>query len=131
LTLIVSSLGTSYEIQTDDKILFLEDTGEPPYKLDRMLTQLKHANKFKKVKGIIFGKMHQCDPLEHQLKNDPQTFSAKMAIIEALGDLSHKIPVLYDFPSGHGPTQIAFPIGLPVRIQTHSPQVVFLESLCR
>ncbi len=61
LSIVVTSLGTKLDIDTDDKILLLEDVGEKPYKIDRMLTQLRNAGKFKNVAAIIFGEMVGCD----------------------------------------------------------------------
>jgi len=55
LTLIASTMGTPWEIQTDGKLLFLEDVGEEPYSMDRMLTQLRLAGKFRNIAGLILG----------------------------------------------------------------------------
>ena len=60
LSLLVASLGTPYEIQTKDTILFLEDVGAKPYQIDRMLLQLRLAGKFDQVRGIVFGPMRDC-----------------------------------------------------------------------
>ena len=93
LSLLCASLGTPYEIRTEGTILFLEDRGEKPYQIDRMLMQLKLAGKFNGVKGIIFGEMIDCgvqqgtpDPLA-----DP--------ILRTVGDLG--IPVAIGLKSGH------------------------------
>jgi len=53
-------LGTPYEPQTEDKLLFLEDTGVKPYQVDRMLWQLLQAGKLDGVRGIVFGEMLDC-----------------------------------------------------------------------
>ena len=60
LSLLCASLGTPYEIRTQGTILFLEDRAERPYRIDRMLMQLKLAGKFDGVRGIIFGEMIDC-----------------------------------------------------------------------
>ena len=60
LSILVSLLGTDWEPQTDDKLLFIEDIGAKPYQVDRMLWQLRHAGKLKDVHGIIFGEMVDC-----------------------------------------------------------------------
>jgi len=60
LSLLVASLGTDFEIQTDDALLFMEDIAEKPYQIDRMLMQLRLAGKFRKVRGFIFGEMLEC-----------------------------------------------------------------------
>ncbi len=60
LSIIVALLGTPYEPQTEDKLLFLEDTGAKPYQVDRMLWQLLQAGKLDGVRGIVFGEMLDC-----------------------------------------------------------------------
>jgi muramoyltetrapeptide carboxypeptidase len=60
LSILVSLLGTGYEPQTKDKLLFLEDTGAKPYQVDRMLWQLREAGKLDGLRGIIFGEMLDC-----------------------------------------------------------------------
>jgi muramoyltetrapeptide carboxypeptidase len=60
LSILVSLLGTSYEPQTEGKLLFLEDTGVKPYQVDRMVWQLRQAGKLDKVCGIVFGEMIDC-----------------------------------------------------------------------
>ena len=128
--MLVSSLGTPYEIQTDHKILFIEDVDEKPYRLDRMLTQLLHAGKLDHVRGIVFGQMVHCDPAENS--RDPNKTTAIEAIRLAIGRhiSKQKIPVIYNFPAGHGMPQITFPIGVKVELRADisRPEVVFLES---
>jgi muramoyltetrapeptide carboxypeptidase len=60
LSIIVALLGTLYEPQTEDKLLFLEDAGAKPYQIDRMLWQLLEAGKLEGVRGIVFGEMLDC-----------------------------------------------------------------------
>ena len=60
LSLLVASLGTPFAAQTEGKLLFLEDLGEKPYQIDRMLRQLRLAGKFEGVSGIVFGEMLDC-----------------------------------------------------------------------
>jgi len=60
LSILVSLLGTEWEPQTEDKLLFLEDTGAKPYQVDRMLWQLRHAGKLDGVRGVVFGEMLDC-----------------------------------------------------------------------
>lgn len=94
LTLLCRTLGTPYEIQTRNRILFIEDVNEPLYKLDGMLWQLKAAGKFKGVRGIIFGEMVNCKP---QKPGDGK-------LENILTDLFPKseIPILTHCPVGHG-----------------------------
>ena len=60
LSIVTALLGTAYEPQTEDKLLFFEDTGVKPYQMDRMLWQLAQAGKLDGVQGIIFGEMLDC-----------------------------------------------------------------------
>lgn len=93
LSLLCASLGTPYEVCTAGTILFLEDRAERPYRLDRMLMQLKLAGKFEGVQGIIFGEMIDCDePGAHELT--AQRVSARI-----LADLN--IPIAFGLKSGH------------------------------
>lgn len=130
LSLLVSSLGTSYEIETRGKVLFVEDVDEKPYRLDRMFTQLLHARKLDGVKALVIGQMAHCDPPAEA--KDPSRTSALDAIKSAIG--AHleraKIPAVYNFPAGHGMPQITFPIGamVEVRAKAEKPEVVFLEA---
>ncbi|MGA9069330.1 MAG: LD-carboxypeptidase [Terracidiphilus sp.] len=60
LSILVAMLGTTYEPQTEGKLLFLEDVNVKPYQVDRMLWQLREAGKFEGVRGIVFGEMLHC-----------------------------------------------------------------------
>ncbi len=60
--MLVASLGTPFEIQTDGSILFIEDIAEKPYRIDRMLMQLRLAGKLEGVRGFVFGEMLDCAP---------------------------------------------------------------------
>src|SRR5205814_1299158 len=62
VTLVSTTMGTPYEIDARGKILFLEDTGEAPYRVDRMLTQLKLAGKLQEAAGIVWGTCTECTP---------------------------------------------------------------------
>lgn len=104
LTLLCHTIGTRYEIETDDAILFLEDINEPPYRIDRMLTYLKSLGKFDRVRAVIFGLMPDCHPASQDL------YTLEDIIGDVLGDLT--CPILLDFPSGHGGTNVTLPLGV-------------------
>jgi len=61
LSIMASLLGTSYEPQTEGKLLFLEDVNAKPYQIDRMLWQMREAGKFEGITGIVFGEMLECN----------------------------------------------------------------------
>ncbi len=105
VSILVASLGTPYEIHTEDTILFLEDIGAKPYQIDRMLMQLKLAGKLDKVRAIIFGEMIDC--IQH--KDQPCTLEE--VVLRVVGGLD--IPVAYGLRSGHVSSgNITLPFGV-------------------
>ncbi|MFZ5877369.1 MAG: S66 peptidase family protein [Nitrospirota bacterium] len=104
LSLVCQTIGTPYEIQTDGAIVFLEDINEPPYRIDRMLTYLKQLGKFARARAVIFGLMPDCHPAPHE------SYTLHDVIRDVLGDL--RCPILADFPSGHGGTNVTLPFGV-------------------
>jgi len=122
LSLIAASIGTPYEIDTEGKILFLEDMGEPPYRLDRMITHLNLAGKLQSLAGILLGTFHECEP-------DQGDYSCGDVLREMLRQLH--VPVLANFPAGHGPENWAIPLGVRVRIDAVERSVQFLEPAVR
>lgn len=127
LTMIVNSIGTPYEIETANKILFLEDVSEAPYRVDRILTHLLHSKKLDRVRGIVFGQMTDCEPTPHT-SNVDVWMAVRYALESFLKD--RNIPTICNFPAGHGSPQITFPIGTTVELLAHAekPSVRFLES---
>ncbi len=113
LSLVVATLGTSYEIDTTDSILVLEDLAAKPYQIDRMLTQLKQAGKLKGVKAIVFGEMLDCIQHVHQ------GYSLEEVVMDVLADTA--FPILYGFPTGHttGPN-VMVPFGVRARLSLGS-----------
>lgn len=113
LSIIISTMGTRYELDTREKILFLEDTNEPIYRLDRMLTQLRIAGKLERVKGIVFGNICGNRGEEDFKKMVAETF------------LNTKAPILYKLPAGHGDCSITLPFGIRIKIDAN--RIEFLE----
>ena len=120
LSLLSASLGTPYEVDTEGKILFLEEVNEPPYRIDRMLTHLKMAGKFKKIKGILFGTLLNCDPPPNS------GYTLKEVVLSSLDDVG--CPVLWGVPFGHGKENITLPLGLKVQLNGDERTITFLES---
>lgn len=94
LSLIADSLGTPTELETTERILFIEEIDEPRYKLDRMMTQLRRAGKLKDLSALIVG--HMTD-----IRDINPTFgdSIEEIVLNAVKDFSY--PVAFRFPSGH------------------------------
>jgi muramoyltetrapeptide carboxypeptidase len=92
LSILCASLGTPYEIETQGTILFLEDLAEPAFRIDRMLMQLKLADKFEGVRALIFGEMLNC-------ARNGQDYTLQQVVLRIVGDLG--VPVAYGLKSGH------------------------------
>ena len=114
LSLICTTIGTPYEMDTRDRILFIEDIGEVPYRIDRMLYFLKMLNKFKDIRGLIFGQMPGC-----HAERLPEI------IMEIFSEFD--FPIWFGFPSGHGDSLFTLPIGIPVRIDSNDGALTMLS----
>ncbi|HEV2716003.1 MAG TPA: LD-carboxypeptidase, partial [Terriglobales bacterium] len=113
LSMLVASLGTPYEIQTEGTILFIEDVATKPYQIDRMLMQLKLAGKLADVRGIIFGEMVDC------VQNKDQAYTLQEVISRVLRNVH--VPIAYGLPSGHvSRGNITLPIGVRAAMKVTS-----------
>lgn len=123
LRLIISTMGTPYEINTDDSILFLEEINEHPYEIDRMLTQLVVSGKLNNVKGIVFGKFSNVN------KRMPFHPFASFTIIEIIEQLlkPYNIPIVYNLPFGHTDIMLTLPFGINLELNTKNKTITFLE----
>jgi muramoyltetrapeptide carboxypeptidase len=119
LSMVVAGMGTPYEIQTEGKVLFLEDQGEAPYRIDRMLTHLYLAGKLQSLAGIVLGSFIDCEPSQGN-------YSAGDILREILTDL--KLPIIANFPAGHSEHNWAIPLGARVRIDANAGSIKFLDS---
>ena len=114
LSLICATLGTPYEIDADDIILFIEDVNEPLYKVDRLLTQMRLAGKLDNLRGVLIGDFAGLET------------NTLMALFkQELGPL--KIPVLAGWRGGHCDPNLTLPIGAMVRLDSHN-QTLMLEQ---
>lgn len=112
LSLISATLGTPYEIDTSGKILFLEDVSEAPYRIDRMLTQLKLSGKLDAAAGIVLDVFAGC-----QEAADPDSFSVEEVLQDRLGGLNK--PVLYKLYYGHTPLKATLPVGVKAALNNN------------
>jgi muramoyltetrapeptide carboxypeptidase len=113
LSILVSALGTPYDIQTAGTILFIEDVAAKPFQIDRMLMQLKLAGKLDDVRGIIFGEMLDC------LQSSNQDYTLEEVVLRVVGDLG--VPVAFGLRSGHvSRANITLPIGVKARLEVGS-----------
>ncbi|WP_297132071.1 S66 peptidase family protein [Terrisporobacter sp.] len=103
LSLLVSTLGTKYEINTNNKIIFIEEIGEYTYKIDKMLNHLYMAGKFADCKGIIFGEFTSCNK---SFKHDDEIINILKEIV-----YKSKKPTLCNLKSGHCMPMVTLPMG--------------------
>lgn len=125
LSIIVSMIGTPYDINTGNKIVFLEDVGEEPYRIDRMLTQMLEAGKFNNVKGIALGIFKNCD-----VKKDSPEFESSFTLLEVIYDrlFKLKIPIIYGLSFGHIINKFTLPIGVRAKLDTINQKITLLEK---
>jgi len=109
-SLVAPTMGTPYEIDTRGKILFLEDVGEAPYRIDRYLSNLRLAGKFDDLNGVILGKFTRTEKEDE----DPSAFGIRTVFEQYFADLG--VPVIYDFPAGHHRFNATLPIGAMVEL---------------
>jgi muramoyltetrapeptide carboxypeptidase len=123
LSMLVASLGTPYEIDTADTVLFVEDLATKPYQIDRMFMHLKLAGKLKSVRGIIFGEMLDC------AQPGATNYTLETILRRLVADLN--IPVIYGLRSGHVSCRnITLPLGIRVALsaEPYEVRLNFLES---
>jgi len=115
LTTLCHLIGTSYAQNLKGKILLLEDVGEMPYRIDRMLTQMKLAGCFNGIAGLILGAFKECGHLNE--------------IIDVFDDIFEDadIPILAGFDMGHGEHNLTIPMGLDATLDTDKQRLLFHE----
>ncbi|KAF9112393.1 hypothetical protein BGX30_007289, partial [Mortierella sp. GBA39] len=111
LTLLTSTLGTPYEIDTRGCLLFIEDIGEEPYRIDRMLNQLRMAGKLEQAAGILVGDFRDCEPVKR-----PVSFTLVEVIQHYVTEAGR--PSLMGFGIGHGSHNVAVPHGMEAELST-------------
>jgi muramoyltetrapeptide carboxypeptidase len=122
ITQLLASLATPFAFEPPDgAILFLDEVGERPYRLDRMMTQLRQAGLLQRATAIVIGELPRCD----EPSGEP---SARAVVADVLADFPG--PVLIGFPSGHttGPA-FTLPFGVVARVVTGPvPRLIVEES---
>lgn len=115
LSLLAHSIGTPFQVKTRGRILFVEEIGEAPYRVDRMVRQLLLAGVFRGVAGVVLGQFPGLKP------------SARDAVtglfLEALGNRA--LPVVSGFRAGHDSPNRAFPLGVPATLDADAGTLIF------
>lgn len=112
LAVFTSLVGGPFDPDTTGRILFLEDTGEAPYRIDRMLLQLKQSGKLDAVAGVVLGHFTDCEPPGDHSGSDGPT--SEQVLQEYFAEL--RVPVLAGFPAGHAAPNITLPHAAGVKL---------------
>jgi muramoyltetrapeptide carboxypeptidase len=123
LSMLAASLGTAFEPQTEGSILFLEDVAEKPYRIDRMLMQLRLAGKLRGVRGFVFGEMLHC------IQPGNRDYTLQQVVSRVLSDFHG--PIVFGLKSGHvSGANITLPLGVQAELNAEGSgaQLRILEA---
>ncbi|PHI21392.1 LD-carboxypeptidase [Lewinellaceae bacterium SD302] len=132
LSILTALAGTEYALDCRDKLIFIEDVGEAPRRIDRMLTTLLDATggrSLRNAKGIILGEFLDCDCERNPA--DPENCAGNsMTLPQVLADrlAGLGIPVVTDFPFGHDANMITFPVGVSATLDAGAMTVTLEEA---
>lgn len=119
LSLIVDLIGSDYGLDPRGKILFIEEVGEEPRNIDRMLNQMRLCGMFKDCLGVILGDFKNC-------QGDENSFSLDQVLDQYFGDLD--LPVVKNFQAGHCEPMLTIPFGPEIRLDTKGPEILIMED---
>ena len=119
LAVLTSLLGTPYFPMIEKGVLFLEDVNEHPYRIERMLDQLRHAGVLARQRAVVLGSFTEFRKAPHD-----RGFSLK-TVVERL-QAALKIPVLTGLPFGHVPTKVLLPVGAKVEMAVEGRDVIMM-----
>lgn len=120
LSIIVAMMATPWQPVFEGRILFLEDTGEKAYRIDRMLVHMRQAGVFERVAGIVFGALRPVGESEQE----------QALIAEFVGEQTAglKCPVLFGIEAGHGTENLTLPLGIRVRLDSKLRRMAVMET---
>lgn len=120
LCLLTDSIGTPEALETEGKILLIEDVDEAPHRIDAMLTQLRNTGHLQKCAGIVVGEMTRTDErTDEGIGGRPW----REIVQDRLGDLG--IPTVIDYPFGHAPGMLSLPLGPRARLDAEAGTLVY------
>ncbi len=121
LSLIADTIGTPYEIDVKGKILFIEEVGEEPYNIDRMLNQLRLSGKLQEANGIILGDFNDCESKKHD-----ENLTLEQVINDQIKPIGK--PTIYNLQAGHCNPMVTLPLGVKARLDADKKELIILES---
>jgi muramoyltetrapeptide carboxypeptidase len=121
LSVLCALLGTPHLPDTRGALLFIEEVGEAPYRIDRMLEQLRQAGVLARAAGIILGVFHNCEAKDRD---------ASLTLAETLEHQLSKVdvPAVYGYSFGHVTHQYTLPVGVRARLDTEARTITLLEA---
>ncbi len=119
LSLVAAGCGTPWQLETRGRVLFLEDVGERPYRIDRLLVQLQQAGLFDEAAAVVLGDFVGCDEPNSEL-------GWRDAAVRVFRRLA--VPVVAGIPFGHGSPNLAFPLGVPCDVDSAQGTVRFRRA---
>lgn len=122
LSLLASGIGTKFEVDTKGKLLFIEDVGEEPYKIDGLLNQLRMAGKLKDAAGIVIGNYADAEP-----KKRKETLTIDEIFDHFMGNLG--VPVVKGFQIGHCQPHFAIPLGVGAKLDADNKTLTILPGV--
>ena len=122
LSLLTNTIGTKFEIDTKDKLLFIEDVGEEPYRVDGMLNQLRMAGKLADAAGFVIGDFSEAEP-----KAGRGTLTLDEVFRNYMGGLGK--PVVEGFKIGHCEPHFAIPLGVLAKLDADKKTLTILPGV--
>ena len=120
LSLVCATVGTPYGIEGRGHLLFLEEIGEAPYRIDRMLLQLQLSRLTTNASGIAMGVFQRCEATDNDASLTlAETLAERMAEV--------RVPSAYGLSFGHIPRQVTLPVGIRARLDTEARTLTLLE----
>jgi muramoyltetrapeptide carboxypeptidase len=125
LALVTAIMGTPFQPRFPGAILYLEDIGEDPYRVDRMLTQLRGAGILARAAALLIGRFTDCSPRD--------TSSPSFTVTEVLEEYASasQRPSLAGVPFGHETVKMTLPVGIRARVDTGNRTLEYLEGAVR
>lgn len=120
LSLICSLIGTPWQMKIKNRLLFIEDIGESPYRIDRMLTQLNQHYDLNKAAGIILGVFLGCE------RKDEGSWTLRQTLTDRFKHLS--VPIMYGLSVGHIDNMCTLPLGIEAELNTQQKTITLLQK---
>ncbi len=126
LTSLVSLVGSKWQVNFANKILFLEDTNEAYYSVERLFSQLYYAGSLAKIKGLVLGHFLYASQKKQEQKQKKLNPQKILALVKNL--LPPKTPILANFPAGHGSQNAPLPIGAEVFLDAKKKEFIAIDK---